>query len=85
MTREMRSLGKDVAHVVAERLGLEIVHNELVEDDLARRMHLSGSEVHRFLEGEEHLMERWKIDRRRLSSLRTDGAARRGEDATAWH
>lgn len=67
MTREMGSLGKDVTFVVAEKLGLEIVHNELVENDLAHRMHLGESEVHRFLEGEEHLMDRWKIDRRRLS------------------
>ncbi len=72
MTREMGSLGKDVARVVAERLGLEIVHNELVEHDLAHRMHLGESEVHRFLEGEERLMERWKIDGRRLSYFTRD-------------
>ncbi len=67
MTREMGSLGKDVALVVAERLGLEIVHNELVENDLAHRMHPGESEVHRFLEGEERLRERWKIGKGRLS------------------
>jgi len=67
MTREMGSLGKDSALIVAERLGLEVIHHELVENDPAHRMHLGESDVHRFLEGEERLMERWKIDRRRLS------------------
>jgi len=40
MTREMGSRGRDVALVLAGRLGLEVFHHELVERDLARRMHL---------------------------------------------
>jgi len=35
MTREMGSLGKDVAFGVAEKMGLEVVHHELVERDIA--------------------------------------------------
>jgi cytidylate kinase len=67
MTREMATLGKDVAAGLAERLGLNIVHHELVEHDIAERAGMRESEVHRFLEGEASLLERWKVDRKRLS------------------
>jgi len=67
MTREMATLGKDVAAGLAERLGLDIVHHELVEHDIAERAGMRESEVHRFLEGEASLLERWKIDSKRLS------------------
>jgi cytidylate kinase len=67
MTREMATLGKDVAAGLAERLGLDIVHHEIVEHDIAERSGMRESEVHRFLEGEASLLERWKIDRQRLS------------------
>lgn len=67
MTREMATLGKDVAAGLAERLDLTVVHHELVEHDIAERAGVSESEVHRFLEGEASLLERWKIDRKRVS------------------
>lgn len=67
MTREMATLGKDVAAGLADRLGLTIVHHELVEHDIAERAGMRESEVHRFLEGEASLLERWRIDRKRLS------------------
>src|SRR5438034_2329606 len=67
MTREMGTLGKDVAAGLSERLGLSVVHHELVEHDIAERAGVRESEVHRFLEGEASLLERWKIDRKRLS------------------
>lgn len=67
MTREMATLGKDVAAGLAEKLGLNVVHHELVEHDVAERAGMRESEVHRFLEGEASLFERWKIDSKRLS------------------
>src|SRR5258706_11838537 len=51
MTREMATLGKDVAAGLAERLGLEVVHHELVKQDITKLSGLPESEVHRFLEG----------------------------------
>jgi len=72
MTREMGTLGKDVASGVAERLGIEVVHHELVERQLAERLHLSESAVHRFLEGESSLWERWNIDANRLSRFSSE-------------
>jgi cytidylate kinase len=67
MTREMGTLGKDVAAGVADRLGIQVIHHELVERHLAERLHTSESAVHRFLEGEASMWERWHIDTRRLS------------------
>ena len=67
MTREMGTLGKDVASGLAEALGIELVHQELVEHDLAERLHMDESTVHRFLEGNESLWERWQIDPKRMS------------------
>ncbi|MGI9475397.1 MAG: cytidylate kinase family protein [Hyphomicrobiaceae bacterium] len=67
MTREMGTLGKDVAAGLALTLDIEVVHHELVERQLAERLQTSESAVHRFLEGESSMWERWKIDLRRLS------------------
>jgi cytidylate kinase len=67
MTREMATLGKDVAAGLAERLGLQIVHHELVEHDIAERAGMRESEVHRFLEGQSSLLSRWRVDRQKLS------------------
>ncbi len=66
MTREMGTRGKDVAAELAGRLGLEVVHHELVERHVAERMNVAESTVHRFLEGDASLWERWNIDQRRL-------------------
>ena len=67
MTREMGSRGKDVSLGLASRFGLEIIHHELIEQGLAERLNLPESSVHHFLEGEASLLERWRIDRSRLS------------------
>src|SRR5215471_9082251 len=67
MTREMGSLGKDVAAGLADQMGLTVVHHELVEHHLAERLGVKESTVHRYLEGEASLLERWKIDKEKLS------------------
>jgi len=67
MTREMATLGKDVAQGLADRLGLSIVHHEIVEHDVASLSGLSESEVHRFLQGQPLLMERLRADGERVS------------------
>lgn len=67
MTREMATLGRDVAAGLAERLGLVVVHHELVAQDIAERSGMRESEVQRFLEGEASLLQRWRIDRNRMS------------------
>lgn len=67
MTREMATRGSEVAVSLAKRLGLAIVHHEIVEHDIAERAGMPESEVHRFLEGETSLLERWTLDRKRMS------------------
>ena len=66
MTREIGTLGKDVVAGLAERLGLDVIHHGLVEHDIVETSGLPENEVHRFLEGEASLLERWRIDRRRM-------------------
>jgi cytidylate kinase len=67
MTREMGTLGKDVAQGIAESLGLTVIHSELVEHDLATRLGVQDSAVHHYLEGNASLLERWQIDTQKLS------------------
>ncbi len=67
MTREIATLGKDVAAGLAQRLGLEVVHHELIEHGIAERAGMPESQVHHFLEGDASLMVRWRVDRKKLS------------------
>jgi cytidylate kinase len=67
MTREMGTLGRDVAAGLAERLGLKVVLHELVEQEIAGRSGMGESLVRRFLEGEASLIEQWRFDKNRLS------------------
>ena len=67
MTREMATRGSEVATGLAERLGLSVIHHEIVEHDIAERTGMPESKVHRFLEGEASLFERWQFDRTRMS------------------
>ena len=64
---QMATRGSEVAAGLAQRLGLAIVHHEIVEHDIAEHAGLPESEVHRYLEGEASLMERWRLDRKRMS------------------
>ncbi len=67
MTREMGTLGKDVAQDIAAALDLKVIHSELVANDLAKKLGVEGSAVHHYLEGSASLLERWKIDKIKLS------------------
>ena len=67
MTREMGSGGREVAQRLADEMGLTIVLHELVEHDLAERMHVPDSAVHHSLEGGATLRERWQIGSKRLA------------------
>ena len=71
MTREMGSLGKDVAAAVADRLGKQVVHHEII-DNLASKMRLRKSHVIRFLEGRAGIWERLTTDKTSLSIYTAD-------------
>lgn len=68
-TRELGALGSEVAARVASELGIEVVHDDLVERHLAARLQLDEDLLRRYLEGEASLWERWRIDRRRVSQF----------------
>jgi cytidylate kinase len=72
MTREMGSGGREVAHGVAERLGLKVILHELVEHDLANQLHVQDSAVHHLFEGGATLRERLQVSRKRLAHYATE-------------
>ncbi len=71
MTREMGSLGKDVAAAIADRLKKQVVHHEII-DHLASKMRLRKSHVVRFLEGKSGIWERLTTDKTSLSIYTAD-------------
>jgi cytidylate kinase len=71
MTREMGSLGKDVAAGLAARTNRKVVYQEIIEP-LANKMRLRKSHVERFLEGKSGIWERLTTDRTSLSIFTAD-------------
>ena len=71
MTREMGSLGKDVAAGIAARAGKKVVYQEIIEP-LANRMRLRKSHVERFLEGKSGIWERLTTDKTSLTIFTAD-------------
>jgi hypothetical protein len=63
MTREMGTLGKDVAREFARRNSYTVFHHELVESPGERNRRDEESEVYRFLEGSEEGIEAWRTNR----------------------
>ena len=71
MTREMGSLGKDVAAALAARTDRKVVYQEIIEP-LANKMRLRKSHVERFLEGKSGIWERLTTDKTSLSIFTAD-------------
>lgn len=63
MTREMGTLGKEVAREFARRRNCTVLHHELVESAGERADRQEDSEVYRFLEGTEKELDRWRNNR----------------------
>jgi cytidylate kinase len=80
MTREMGSLGKDVASAIAARLGKPVVHHEII-DQLANKMRLRKSHVVRFLDGKANIWERLTTDKTSLSIYTADETLALAESA----
>lgn len=78
MTREMGSLGKDVAKGVAEALGTELVYHEII-DQLADKMRVRKSHVVRLLDGKASILERLTADKTSLSIYTADETFRIAE------
>jgi cytidylate kinase len=71
ITREMGSLGKDVAQGLSEALQVPLIYHELI-DQLADRMRLRKSHVVRLLDGSAGLLERLTADKTSLSIFSAD-------------
>ncbi|HUJ00060.1 MAG TPA: cytidylate kinase-like family protein [Usitatibacter sp.] len=71
MTREMGSLGRDVAAGIAERTQRKVVYQEIIEP-IANKMRLRKSHVERFLDGKSGLWERLTTDKTSLSIFTAD-------------
>ena len=83
MTREMGSLGKDVAAGIAQRANKKVVYHEIIEP-LANKMRLRKSHVERFLEGKSGIWERLTTDKTSLSIFTADETFRfLRDDSTA--
>jgi cytidylate kinase len=81
MTREMGSLGKDVAAGIAERTQRKVVYQEIIEP-IANKMRLRKSHVQRFLDGKSGLWERLTTDKTSLSIFTADETFRFLRDGT---
>src|SRR4030095_12968508 len=71
ITREMGSLGKDVASGLAEALKVPLVYHEVI-DHLADRMRVRKSHVIRLLDGSAGMLERLTADKTSLSIFSAD-------------
>lgn len=71
MTREMGSLGMDVAKILESELGVPLVYHEII-DNLADKMRLRKSHVIRLLGGKANLLERMSADKTSLSIYTAD-------------
>jgi cytidylate kinase len=72
MTRQRGCLGTEVANGVAERLGLKIVHSEIVASNVGERLGVGEGAVLRYVDGSASLFERWSINKRKLSRYTTE-------------
>jgi len=56
----------DVAEGLASKLGLKIIRSEIVADSVAERLGIDAKVFLRYMDGTASLVERWRIDRRKL-------------------
>jgi cytidylate kinase len=86
MTREMGSLGMDVARILESELKVPLVYHEMI-NNLADKMRLRKSHVIRLLGGKANLFERLTADKTSLSIFTADEmlqVASRGAVMRGW-
>src|ERR1700690_1781379 len=72
LTRQLGCLGSEVASGIAGRLGLKIIHSEIVANPVAERLGVEEDTVRRYVEGSASLFERLTINKRRFSRYTTE-------------
>jgi cytidylate kinase len=68
----MGCLGTEVANGIAGRLGLKIIHSEIVANNVAERLGVGEDTVLRYVDGSASFFERWAINKRKLSRYTTE-------------
>jgi cytidylate kinase len=66
MTRQLGCLGTEVANGIARRLRLQIIHSEIVANNVAERLGVEESTVLRYVDGSAALFERLAINKRKF-------------------
>ena len=82
MTREIGSRGTEVAAGLATALGLTIVDSEIVANHVAKRLGLGESAVQRYVEGSASMVERWQMNKRKLSRYTNEEILESGQRGT---
>lgn len=67
MTREIGSLGTEVAEGLATDLRLKIIDSEIAVRHVAGSLGVEQNTVQRYLDGSASIFERWRINKRKLS------------------
>ena len=80
MTREVGSLGTDVAAGVAKELRLKIIHSESVATQVAERMGVEEGAVRRYADGSASAMERWLFSRRKFAHYTSEEVLRLAQE-----
>jgi cytidylate kinase len=76
MTREIGSLGTEVAAGVAKKLHLKIIDSEDVAAHVAGRMGIQEGTIRRYADGSASILDRWLINRRKLSHYTSEEVLR---------
>jgi cytidylate kinase len=72
MTRQLGCRGTEVAKGIADRLGLKIIHSEIIANPVAGRLGVAEGTVLRYLDGSAPLFERLAINKRKLCQYTTE-------------
>jgi cytidylate kinase len=72
MTRQLGCLETEVANGIADRLGLKIIHSEIIAGHVAERLGVEEGTVLRYLDGSALLFERLAINKRKLCQYTTE-------------
>lgn len=67
MTREIGSLGTDVAAGLAANLGLKIIDSDIAVNTAAGSLGVGQTTVQRYMDGSASMFERWRINKSKLS------------------
>src|SRR4051812_4683725 len=78
LTREIGSHGTDVAAAVASQLRIKVINAEIVSTSASGTLGVEQRAIQRYVDGSASILERWRIDKRKLSQLTSEEILRIG-------